>query len=387
MKITDINVLVVNAKMRNWIIVKVFTDVPGLIGLGEATLEFQTKPVVEAINNLGSLLIGQDPRNIEKNWQIMYRHLFFKSGIVTMSAISGIDQALWDIAAKDLGVPLWKLLGGLARERVRMYDHLGGGDSSIVYGDNSFSNFEDNIHKSLSDGFTAFKILAVPMTDIVGEQVSYDMAASLMERARLVAGPNVDIMVDFHGRTNAISAIRYAQIFKPYNPLFIEEVVQPEQIESLKLIRSKTNIPLATGERLVHRSEFLPLLQAGLLDVAQPDVCHAGGITEIKKISALCESFGVLMAPHNPLGPIATMVNVHIGLSTSNFLIQEVMRNDVPWREDVFEGIAEIREGYVYPPTEPGIGISLNEDLAKHYPFQNSQPVQWFNKDGSVADW
>jgi galactonate dehydratase len=222
---------------------------------------------------------------------------------------------------------------------------------------------------------------------MAGEYSAYEWTQRIMSCARDIAGPSVDIMVDFHGRTNLITARKYAEILKPFNPLFIEEIVQPENIESLKTIRQNTDIPIAAGERLISRSEFLPLLQSGLIDVAQPDVCHAGGITEIRKISSLCETFGVLMAPHNPLGPIATMVNIHLGITTPNFLIQEVMRNDVPWRSDIFQGILEIEDGFVSPPTSPGIGISINDELAALFPFQESQPTQWFNHDGSVSDW
>jgi galactonate dehydratase len=387
MKITKIETLVVNAKMRNWVVVQVFTDVPGLIGIGEATVEYQARAVVGAVEDLAVTLIGRDPRDIERNWQIMYRHPFFKGGVTMMSALSGIDQALWDISAKDLNVPLWRLLGGLSRDRIRMYDHLGGGSSDAVYNSDTASSFAEKMKKSVSDGFTAVKILAVPQSQALGESDKLKHAHDLMASAREAAGPDVDIMIDFHGRTTAPMAIKYAKVLEPFNPLFLEEVVPPDQIESLKSARKGITVPIASGERWLHRIEFLPYLQAGLIDVAQPDVCHAGGVTEIRKISALCESFGVSMAPHNPLGPIATMVNVHLGLTTPNFLIQEVMRSDVPWRNEVFHGVPEIKDGYIYAPEKAGIGVEIDEKAAKQHPFSGGQPVQWFHKDGSVADW
>ena len=387
MKITKITTTVVNAKMRNWVVVRVYTDVAGLIGIGEATVEFQARAVVGAVEDLAPLLIGRDPREIERNWQILYRHPFFKGGVVTMSAISGIDQALWDISAKDLNVPLWRILGGLARDRVRMYDHLGGGNSDAVYNSDTVNSFEEKMKQSIKDGFTAVKILAVPQSAPLGDAAKLRHAGELMATARKAAGPDVDIMIDFHGRTTAAMAIQYAEVLAPYNPLFLEEIVPPDQHEALKRARAKITVPLATGERLLHRSEFLPLLEDGLIDVAQPDVCHAGGVTELRKISALCDIYGVTMAPHNPLGPIATMVNVHLGLTTPNFLIQEVMRSDVSWRSEVFTGVPEIKDGHIYPPTAPGIGVEMDEKEAEKHPFVSGNPVQWFHNDGSVADW
>jgi len=168
MKITKISTLVVNAKMRNWVVVQVFTDVPGLVGIGEATVEYQARAVVGAVEDLAPTLIGRDPRDIERNWQIMYRHPFFKGGVTMMSALSGIDQALWDISAKDLNVPLWRLLGGLARDRIRMYDHLGGGSSDAVYNSDTASSFSEKMKQSIKDGFTAVKILAVPQSSPLG---------------------------------------------------------------------------------------------------------------------------------------------------------------------------------------------------------------------------
>jgi galactonate dehydratase len=268
-----------------------------------------------------------------------------------------------------------------------MYDHLGGGSSDAVYNSDTASSFAEKMKKSVSDGFTAVKILAVPQSEALGESDKLKHAHDLMASAREAAGPDVDIMIDFHGRTSAPMAIKYAKVLEPFNPLFLEEVVPPDQIESLKMARAGIKIPIAAGERWLHRTEFLPYLQAGLIDMAQPDVCHAGGITEIRRISSLCESFGVSMAPHNPLGPIATMVNVHLGLTTPNFLIQEVMRSDVTWRNEVFHGVPDIKDGYIYPPEKPGIGVEIDEKEALKHPFTGGQPVQWFHPDGSVADW
>lgn len=387
MKITRISATVVNARMRNWVFVRVDTDVPGLFGLGEATLEFQTRGVVGAIEDLSLLVVGLDPRNIEHLWQIMFRHPFFKGGIVTMSALSGIDQALHDLKAKDLGIPLWQLLGGQCRDRLRMYDHLGGGDSSSVYDSAQAASFAEKAARSKADGFSAVKILAVGKTAPLDGLSTLKQAEALMAAAREGAGEDMDIMVDLHGRTTAAMAIQFAEVLTPYHPWFIEEPCQPEDVEGTARVARSTRIPIAAGERLCHRRDFLPLLQSQAIAVAQPDVCHAGGLTEVRRIAALCDTFGVSMAPHNPLGPIATMVNIHLGFATPNFLIQEVMRSDVPWRDEIIGGVTPIIGGYVAPSQSPGIGVEINFDAAAKHPYQDVNPVQWYHHDGAVADW
>lgn len=387
MQITAIRTQVVNAGLRNWIFVRVETDVPGLFGLGEATLEFQTRAVVGAIEDLALLVAGQDPRNIEHLWQVMFRHPFFKGGIVTMSALSGIDQALHDIKAKHLGIPLWQLLGGLTRSRLRMYDHLGGGSADAVYDDALPESFRAKAAQSRAEGFTAVKILAVGRTAPLDGLAALNHARALMAAAREGAGDEMDIMVDLHGRTTAAMAIQYAAVLEPYRPFFIEEPCQPENWQGTAQVARATRVPIAAGERLVHRREFLPLLQAGAIAVAQPDVCHAGGLTEVRRIAALCDTFGVTMAPHNPLGPIATMVNIHLGFATPNFLIQEVMKSDVPWRDAVVSGVTPIVGGHVVPSQVPGIGVEIDFAAAARHPYKDVQPPQWYHPDGSVADW
>ena len=387
MKITRVSTSVINARMRNWVFVRVDTDVPGLFGLGEATLEFQTRGVVGAVEDLALLVLGQDPRNIEHLWQIMYRHPFFKGGIVTMSALSGIDQALHDLKAKDLGIPLWQLLGGQCRDRLRMYDHLGGGDSAAVYDSAAVESFADKAARSKADGFGAVKILAVGKTAPLDGFAALKHAEALMAAARQGAGEDMDIMVDLHGRTTAAMAIQYAEVLAPYRPWFIEEPCQPEDHEGTARVARSTRIPIAAGERLCHRRDFLPLLQSQAIAVAQPDVCHAGGLTEVRRIAALCDTFGVSMAPHNPLGPIATMVNIHLGFATPNFLIQEVMRADVPWRDEIVSGVTPIVGGYVVPSQAPGIGVEINFAAAAKHPYKDVSPVQWYHHDGAVADW
>lgn len=387
MRVTGVRTFLVNARLRNWLFVRVDTDVPGLYGLGEATLEFQSAVVAACVEELAEIVIGSNPCHVSRAWEHLYRYPFFKGGTVTMSAISGIDQALHDIAAKSLGVPLWQYLGGLVRDRVRMYDHVGGGNSDAVYGGME-DGLAERIHESKQDGFNAIKILAIPRSRPIDGIAPLRSAERVMAVAREAAGPDMDIMVDFHGRTTPAMGLQFAKMLEQFSPLFIEEVVGPElpATEMARVTRG-TTIPVAAGERLLHREQFLPLLNAQAISVAQPDVCHAGGITETMRIGALCGTFGVVLAPHNPLGPIATMVNIHIGFALPNFLIQEVMRSDVPWRDEVVSGVAPIVDGHVLPPTQPGIGVEIDESKAAEHPYVASMPVRWVHEDGGTAEW
>jgi galactonate dehydratase len=387
MKIKAISTIVVNARMRNWVFVKVVTDQPGLIGWGEASLEWHTRAVVGAVTDLSELLIGEDPRRIEHIWQVMYRQHFFKGGATSMSAISGIDQALHDIKAKDLGVPLYQLLGGAVRDRVRMYDHLGGGDIDAVYNEASVQSFAERARASVDSGFDALKILAVPRTAMLEGAMAIRHATELMVAVRNEVGQEVDVMVDLHGRTTPAMAIQYGHALLDYRPWFLEEPCQPENVDAMVEVSRALPIPIATGERLVSRFQFREILEKRACAVIQPDVCHCGGISEIKKIASMAETYYVSVAPHNPLGPIATMVNIHFGLSTPNFLIQEVMRSDVPWRYEVVDDELRFEGGNVLPPTRPGIGIEVNETEAARHPFAPEIQMRSFHPDGSVADW
>lgn len=387
LKIRTVDALVVNARLRNWVFVKVTTDEPGLVGWGEATVEWKTQAVVGSIADLRPLVVGADPFRTEHVWQSQARQHFFRGGVATMSAISGIDQALWDIKAKSLGVPLYQLLGGSVRDEVRMYDHLGGGDSNVVYGPATAERFAEAAGQSVEDGFTALKILAVPVSAALTDAGTVSAAAAVMRAVRASVGDKVDVMVDLHGRTTPAMAVQYGHAFAPYHPYFFEEPCPPGNPAQMAEVARALPFPVATGERLISIQEFRDHLTVGACSVVQPDVCHVGGITAIKKIAAVAESHHVPLAPHNPLGPIATMVNQHIGFSTPNFLIQEVMRADVPWRDDVVSGQLPIVGGRVRLPAAIGLGIEVEEKAAAKFPFVPEPQVRSTLADGSVADW
>ncbi len=385
MKITAIRPLIVNAQMRNWIFVKVETD-EGLVGWGEASLEWKTRAVAGAIADLEPFVMGADPRRIEHLVQIMYRQPFFRGGIVTMSAASGIEQACWDILGKSLGVPVYQLMAGAVRDHVRMYDHLGGGEMQALYLDDAPDVMAERARESVAAGYTAIKVLAVPRTLPVDGPEPVTRAARIMAAVREAVGDRVDIMVDFHGRTTPAMGIAYAEALAPYRPLFIEEPALPENVEGLAQVARAVKIPVASGERLVTRFQFRELLEKRACAVIQPDLCHCGGIWEARKIAAMAETQYVAVAPHNPLGPIATAACIHFALATPNFLIQEAIRADVPWRDAVVTP-PRIVDGHALPYEGPGLGIEVNEAEAARHPFAQEEILRFWHEDGSVADW
>jgi len=385
MQITAIRPLIVHARMRNWIFVKVETD-EGLVGWGEASLEWKTRAVTGAIGDLEPFIVGIDPRRIEHLMQIMYRQPFFRGGIVTMSAISGIEQACWDIFGKSLGVPVYQLLGGAVRDRVRMYDHLGGGEMEAMYLDDAPEIMAARARESVAAGYTAVKIMAVPLTQPLDSVPVVKRAAAIMHAVREAVGDGVDIMVDLHGRTTPAMGIAYAEALAPFRPFFIEEPAPSENVDGTAQVARAVNIPVATGERLVTRHQFREILEKHACAVIQPDLSHCGGLWEARKIAAMAETYYVSVAPHNPLGPIATAACIHFGFATPNFLIQEAIRADVPWRDAVVTA-PRIAAGHALPYSGAGLGIEVNEAEAARHPFAQEELMRYWHPDGSVADW
>lgn len=387
MKIVAITPVIVNAQMRNWVFVKVETD-EGITGWGEASLEWKTRGVAGCVEDLAPFLLGQDPTRIEHLWQVMFRQPFFRAGVEGMSALSGIEQALWDIAGKAVGKPVYQLLGGAVRERVRMYDHLGGGQMDALYLQDTAQMMAERACQSVAAGYSAIKALVVPRTLPLDGAAPLRHAEALMAALRNAVGPAVDIMVDLHGRTTPVMGIQYGQILAPYRPLFLEEPCPPGNVEALaEVARALPGLAIAAGERLVTRWGFRDVLEQRACAVIQPDLCHCGGLWETRKIAAMAETYGVSVAPHNPLGPIATAAAVHFALCTPNWLIQEAIRRDVPWRDEVVDAPLVVRDGYIYPPERPGWGVEIDERAAARHPFAPEVRMQWFHDDGSVADW
>jgi galactonate dehydratase len=392
MKITAVKTVVVNAQMRNWIFVKVETDQAGLFGWGEASLEWKTRAVVGAVEDFAPFLIGEDPERIEFLVQKMYRQSFWRVGAIGMSAISGIEQALWDIHGKALGRPVYQLLGGRVRDRVRMYTHLGGGDMKAVYETQRAADaqkFVDLALEVVSRGYTAVKVLITPPTESLNSIESYRYASRTMEALRTALGDSIDIMIDCHGRHSVANAIEFCRVLAPYKPYFIEEPVPPENVDALLEVRRSSPVPIATGERLVSRYEFRTLLEKQACAVIQPDLCHCGGLWEAKKIAAMADTYYMGVAPHNPLGPVANAAALHFALSTPNFLIQEDMLTDVPWRWEVVQHSLKTENGYWLPTDAPGLGIEVNEEAARKYPFQQEvvHALSIRAHDNAILDW
>jgi len=388
LKITGIKTVVVNAQMRNWVFVKVETDTAGLDGWGEASLEWKTRAVAGAIEDLKPFILGDDPTRIEHLYQKLYRQPFFRPGLIGLSAISGIEQACWDILGKQLGVPVYKLLGGTVRDKVRMYTHLGGGEMSAVYESFDAARVIELAQDVVARGYTAVKVVFVPYSEpLMGAPYAKKLAA-VMSRLREAVGDRVDIMVDFHGRTYPAVAIEYINAIAEYRPYFCEEPVPPENIDALAEVCRAVKTPIATGERLATRHQFREVLEKRAAHVIQPDLCHCGGLLEAKKISAMAEAYYVGVAPHNPLGPIANAAALHFALSTPNFLIQEDMLSDVPWRWEVVESSLRTENGYWLPSDAPGLGIRVNEAAAARHPFQQERlQSAVYAADGAVLDW
>lgn len=392
MKIVAIETLVCNAKMRNWIFVKVVTDQPGLWGWGEATLEWHTRSVVGAIEDISQLLIGEDPTRIEHLWQMMYRqHFWHGNCVVRGTAISGIDIALWDIAGKIHNVPCHQLMGGRVRDYIRLYCHLGGGKMEDFYQTkpDDAPRFAELAQKAVEDGFTAFKSMAVPETMSLEGLKPVRYAEACVKAMREAVGDEVDIMVDCHARPSPRMGLQFAKALEPYGLYFFEEPCWPESMEDIALIQRSVKTPIATGERLIGVHAFRDLCERRAASVIQPDITHCGGLTEVRRIAALAESYRISIAPHNPQGPISTAASIEFGFSTPSYIICESVHNDVPWRDEIVnEGFTIEKKGrLVYPNTKPGLGIEINEEEARKHPFQQEVLQRTFYKDGSVGDW
>ncbi len=390
LRITAITTRIVHAEMRNWVFVCVETSEPGLVGWGEATLEWKTRSVVGAVEDLTPLLIGRDPRDIEQAVRVMRKHSFWRLGAIGMSAVSGIEVALWDILGKSLGVPVWRLLGGKVRDKVRVYTHLGLGDMRAVYETMDAAPLVARAHEVMAKGYRAFKAVFIPYTHYHAPLPEVDKVARMMAALRDAVGPAVEIMVDFHGRpASAAAALAYIAALAPGRPMFVEEPVPPGELASLRAVADKTTVPLATGERLVERGEFADLLQARAVDIIQPDICHCGGLSEAKKIAAMAEAVSVGVAPHNPLGPIAGVAALHFAVATPNHVIQEEMVGAVPWYFEVVRGPIRLVDGFWQIPEAPGLGIEVDEAACASHPYA-PEIIHTRNAvldDGTIVDW
>ena len=392
MRITAVKSLVCNARMRNWVFVKVETDQPGLVGWGEATLEWHTRSIVGALEDLATLVVGEDPRRIEHLWQMMFRqHFWHSSGIVRATAMSGIDIALWDIAGKELGVPCHRLWGGPVRDYIRLYCHLGGGRMEDFYETpvENAARFADLARAAVANGYSAFKSMAVPPTGPLEGMIPVLAAEKAVASMREAVGPEIDIMVDCHARPSPAMGLLFAKALEPYRLFFLEEPCWPENVESLRHINASVSTPIATGERLTSLSQFRDLFAARGCEIAQLDITHCGGLSAARKIGALAEAHRIGLAPHNPQGPVSTAASFEFGFAQPDYVICETVSEDVPWRADVVRDAhpLEKRGRTVRPTDKPGLGVEIDEAAVAKYPFQQELLQRVFYADGSVGDW
>ncbi len=368
-----------------WLFLKLVTD-EGLIGWGEPIIEGKAATVKVAVEELMENIIGKDPMNIEDHWNTMYRGGFYRGGPILMSAIAGIDQALWDIKGKFYNAPVHQLLGGKARDTMRVYSWIGGDRPQDV----------SKAAKEMQDkGFTAVKMNATEELQYIDSFEKIDCVLERVAAVREAVGKSVGIGIDFHGRVHKPMAKVLAKELEVYHPMFIEEPALPENNEALKEIAQHSSIPIATGERMFSRWQFKNLLMDGYVDIIQPDLSHAGGITECKKIISMAEAFDVAAAPHCPLGPIALAACLQVDATCHNAFIQEQsLKIHYNQGSDLLDYLAdksvfEYKNGFVKIPDGPGLGIEINEEVVKKMAAtgHNWRNPLWRHEDGSVAEW
>ncbi|WP_080875251.1 galactonate dehydratase [Oceanobacillus timonensis] len=382
MKITNYELFQVQPR---WLFLKIETD-EGITGWGEPVIEGRAATVKAAVMELMEYLIGKDPLQIEDHWNVMYRGGFYRGGPILMSAISGIDQALWDIKGKYLNVPIHQLLGGKARESIKVYSWIGGDRPSDV----------GAAAKEVVDkGFTAIKMNGTDELQYIDSYEKIDRVLANVSAIREAVGPYIGIGIDFHGRVHKPMAKVLAKELESFRPMFIEEPVLPENNEALRDIANHTVIPIATGERMYSKWDFKNLLTDGYADIIQPDLSHAGGITENKKILSMAEAFDVAAAPHCPLGPIALAACLQVDATCHNAFIQEqslgIHYNQgsdlLDYLKD--DSVFKYKDGYVDIPDRPGLGIEINEEYVREMAEQGhnwKNPI-WRHQDNSVAEW
>ena len=368
-----------------WMFLKIETD-EGVTGWGEPVIEGRARSVETAVNELSEYVIGKDPARINDIWQAMYRTGFYRGGPILMSAIAGIDQALWDIKGKVLGAPVYELLGGLVRDRMKMYSWVGGDRPADVIA---------GIRKLQAIGFDTFKLNGCEEMGLIDNSRTIDAAVAVVAEIRAAFGNAIEFGLDFHGRVATPMARVLIKELEPYRPLFIEEPVLAEQAEYYPRLAEMTSIPIAAGERMFSRFEFKRVFAAGGLSIVQPDLSHAGGITECVKIAAMAEAHDIGFAPHCPLGPLALASCLHVDFVSRNAVLQEQsmgihynqgaeLMDYVLNKEDF-----QFHNGYMLPPKKPGLGVDVNEALV----VERSKDVAdwrnpvWRHADGAVAEW
>ena len=362
MKVTDIKPFVVDCFRTNWVFVKVYTD-EGIDGVGEATLEYKEKALLGALEHIKEYLVGKDPRQIEKHWHDIYRDAYWRGGAVLMSALSAVEMALWDILGKSLGVPVYQLLGGKVHNKVRIYVN------GWFAGAKEPEEFAQKAKIAAERGITALKWdpFGKNYMNISGAEL--DKALRNVAAVREAVGAGVDLLIEGHGRFNIPTAIKIAKELEQFKPMFFEEPVPPDNLDALRSVKDKSPVAISAGERLYTRWDYRLIFDKMAADYIQPDISHAGGVMELKKIAAEAESRYIPFAPHNPSGPVANAATLQLAATCPNFEILEIMYSDVEWREDVTDEKLEYSDGYMTIPDAAGLGIEINEEECLKHPY------------------
>jgi galactonate dehydratase len=388
LRITGLKTFVVNTGAHsdeNYVFVKIYTN-KGIVGLGEGTMTGKERTTAAAIEEHERYLVGRDPTDIEYLWQAMFRGPRYRGGPILMSALAAVDIALWDILGQALGVPIWKLLGGRARDKVRVYWKRVSKpiDPNLPYDERMVARWVD-IKQS---GWTASKAnFLVHDGDVVEPGRSVRRGVELLAKVRAAVGPDFDVLCELHGQATTTMAMDWCRLAEPYRPFLVEEPTQLEDLGELAHLRAHTNVPIATGERLTTKYPFAEICSRHLVDYVQPDIIHCGGITELKKIGAIADAFRIEMLPHNPNSRVSTFASMHLCMSTPNATLLETSGGEDPRWDDLFHGRRTVYEkGFALPPDRPGLGLELNEAEAAKHPYA---PKPWSSlrfADGAIQD-
>ena len=354
MKVTAIKTFVCHAYRTNWVFVKVMTD-SGLYGVGEATLEYREPTVVQAIMELERYLVGKDPHNIEAFWHDTCRDAYWRGGVVLMSALAGVEMALWDIKGKDLGVPVYKLLGGKVRDSVKCYAN------GWFAGAKTPEEFAEKAKIAVENGFSGLKWDPFGKAYLNIDPKSLNDALDCVAAVKDAVGDKVHLIIEGHGRFNVPTAVRI---------LWFEEPIPPDDKKGIAWVRSKISTPVSGGERLYSRFEYADYLRMECADFWQPDVSHAGGIMEVRKIASMAEAHYIPVCPHNPSGPVANAATLQLAACTPNFYLLETMSSDIPWRADVSTERVKFENSEMFIPDLPGLGIDINEEEIAKHPYE-----------------
>lgn len=362
MKVTDIKTFAVDCFRTNWVFIKVYTD-EGTHGVGEATLEYKEKALLGAVEHIKEYLVGKNPFEIEKHWHAIYRDAYWRGGAVLMSALSAVECALWDILGKSLNVPVYQLLGGKVNEKARIYVN------GWFAGAKTPKEFGEKAKEAVKRGVTAMKWDPFGKNYLEISNKDLNTALECVGEVRAAVGNEVELLIEGHGRFNIPTGIQIAKELEPFKPKFFEEPVPPDNLDALKAVRDKSPVAIAAGERLYTRWDYKRMFDLSAADYIQPDISHAGGIMELKKIAAEAECRYIGFAPHNPSGPVANAATLQLAAACPNFTVLEIMYSDVVWRGDVTDEALEYADGCITIPDKPGLGIEINEEECLKHPY------------------